>query len=128
MAAVGAGLWLLWTFEHEHTDVRAPWTGLTYAASALAFIVAGVMGRGWRAVAAAVAAACIAVMVVEPLVWGTGPARSGLEESCDPGCISPEAAVVLAGTAAAALAALGILLRRALQLARRVLGSAGTAS
>ena len=123
MAALAAALWLLWNFEHEHTSVRAPWTGLTYAASALAFVATGVTGRGWRAIATAVAAASIAVILVDPLVWRGEPIGSSLEESCDPGCISPEAAVGIAGAAAAALATCGIVLRRARGLVRRVRAS-----
>jgi hypothetical protein len=49
-ALVGVDLCVLWNVEHEYTSIRAPWTGLTLGASAAAFIAAGVVGRGWRAV------------------------------------------------------------------------------
>lgn len=124
MAVLAAALWLLWNFEHEHTSIRAPWTGLSYAASAIAFMAAGAVGRGWRAVIAAAAAAAAAVVLVDPLVWHSEGSEPGLEESCDPGCISRQAAVVLGGAAAAALAAVGIVGRRTLGLARRVRASA----
>jgi hypothetical protein len=65
-AGIAASLWLLWNFEHEHTSIRAPWTGLTYAASGLALIASGVVGRGWRALAAATVAALVAVALVDP--------------------------------------------------------------
>jgi len=39
-AVLGALLWLLWAFEHEHTGIRAPWTGVTYVAAASAFVAA----------------------------------------------------------------------------------------
>jgi hypothetical protein len=117
-ALIAASLWLLWNFEHEHTSIRAPWTGLTFAASVLGFIASGVMGRGWRALACAVVAAAAAIVLVDPLVWQSEPAEPGTDQSCDPGCISREGAVVLASVAAAGLATIGILLRRALALAR----------
>ena len=124
-AVVAASLWLLWNFEHEHTSIRAPWSGLTFAASVLGFIASGIVGRGWRAVVCAVAAAAVAVVLVDPLIWQSDPAEPGTDESCDPGCISPEGAMVLASAAAAALATIGILLRRALALARSARASAG---
>jgi hypothetical protein len=124
LAVLAAALWLLWNFEHEDTSIRAPWTGLTYVASAVAFMAVGLVGRGWRAVVVAVAAAAAAVVLVDPLVWHSEPSDPALEESCDPGCISLEAAVGFGGGAAAALAALGIVLRRALRLARRARASA----
>src|SRR5688572_10248794 len=88
MAVLGAALWLLWNFEHEHTSIRAPWTGLTYAACAFAFLAVGIVGRGWRAVALATVAAGAAVVVVDPLLSHRGPSEPPLEASCDPGCIS----------------------------------------
>ena len=115
-AVVAAILWLVWNFEHEHTGIRAPWTGLTLAASALGFMAVGVVARGWRVVLFAAVAAAGAVVLVDPLVWQTEPADPVSAESCDPGCISREAAVVMAGIAAGALATLGIVLRRAAAL------------
>ena len=120
MAVLGAALWLLWNFEHAHTGIRAPWTGLILAASALAFMATGVVGRGSRAVAVAIAAAAAAVVLVDLLVWPSDRLEPGVEESCDPGCISRQAAGVLGCAAAAARAAGGILLRRALGGASRV--------
>jgi hypothetical protein len=119
MAGIAAGLWLLWAFEHEQTGIRAPWTGLTYAASALAFVVVGVVGRGWRAIAIAIAVAAAAVALVDPLMWHMSPSEPGVEASCDPGCISRPAAAVLAGAAAALLVTVGIVLRRGFGLASR---------
>ncbi len=123
-AVIAASLWLLWNFEHEHTSIRAPWTGLTYAALVLAFIASGVIGRGWRALACAIVGAVVAVVLVEPLIWQGESAETVMDQSCDPGCISPEAAVVLSSVAAAVLATIGILLRRAHALARRPRSSA----
>src|ERR671917_425015 len=100
-AVVAASLWLLWNFEHEHTSVRAPWTGLTLAASAVAFITSGALGPGWRALACAIVAAAVAVVLVHPLVLHSEPAGPVRGESCDPGCISLEVAVALSGVAAA---------------------------
>ena len=116
VAIIAASLWLLWNLEHEHTSIRAPWTGLTLAASAVAFVTSGVLGRGWRALACAAVAAAVAVVLVDPLIWKSEPAGPVTEESCDPGCISLEVAVGLSGVAAAVLATLGILLRRVLSL------------
>ena len=39
-AVLGAVLWLAWNYEHEHTAIRAPLTGMTLVASALAFVAA----------------------------------------------------------------------------------------
>jgi hypothetical protein len=123
-AVVAAILWLVWNFEHEHTSIRAPWTGMTLVASALAFVAVGLAATGWRAVLFAVVAAAGAVVLVEPLVWQTEPISV---ESCDPGCISREAAVVIASIVAGALATLGIVLRRAAALmVRAALSSSGT--
>ncbi len=119
-AALGAALWLLWSYEHERTGIRAPWTGLTLVASALAFAATGVAGRGWRAVALAALGGVAAVLLADPLVWEDPvlePVPAGGE--CDPGCISPAAGAVMAGVVAAALATLGILLRRAAGIVAR---------
>jgi hypothetical protein len=123
-AVFAAALWLAWVFKHEHTSIRAPWTGLTLAASALGFVAVGVLGRGWRAVLCAVAAAAVAVVLVHPLILHSGPVERGAEESCDPGCVSLEAGMVFAGAVAGALASLGILLRRGLALTRSARHSA----
>jgi hypothetical protein len=118
LAAAGAAfLWLLWNFEHEHTGVRAPWTGLTLAASALGFVACGVLGRGVRAVACAAGAATVAVVLLAAVVWQGGSIEPGAAESCDPGCISLGGALLLSSLTAAALAALGMLLRRGIALA-----------
>jgi hypothetical protein len=126
-AVVGAILWLVWNFEHEETSIRAPWTGLTLAASAAGFMAAGIAGRGSRAVLAAVAAALGALGLVDPLVWQNDESwLSDPPERCDPGCITLPAAVVMTGAVSGGLAALGILLRRAVALVVR--GRASTAS
>lgn len=109
-AIIAASLWLLWNFEHENTSIRAPWTGLTFAASVLGFVACGVVGRGWRAPACAGLAAAAAVLLVDPLVWHSEPGES---ENCDPACIPPEVFLVSLSVAAALLATIGILLRRA---------------
>lgn len=119
VAVAAAALWLLWSFEHEHTRIRAPWTGLTYAAAVAGFIVAGIVGRGWHAVAAAAAAAAAAALAVDPLVWRTEPLEPGTTSSCDPGCISTEFAVVFYSVAGAILATIGVVLRRTWSLATR---------
>jgi hypothetical protein len=119
MGLVAGALWLLWNFEHEHTTIRAPWTGITLVGSALAFVAVGLLGRGWRALTIGIVAAAATVLLDAP-VWDREPATaSRLEGDCDPGCISLEAAVVIAGAAAAALAAVGIVLRRAVGLVSR---------
>jgi hypothetical protein len=118
-AVVAAILWLVWNFEHEHTGIRAPWTGVTLVASALGFVAVGLAATGWRAVLCAMVAAAAAVVLVDPLVWQTEPSEPVPFESCDPGCISREAAVVMASIVAGALATLGIVLRRAAALVVR---------
>ena len=119
-AVLGAALWLLWTVEHDHTRIRAPWTGLTLVASALAFVAAGVVGRGWRAVAGAalVAAAAVLLRFEAPIAESEPPLEPGYVSSCDPGCIPVAAACVLAAAAGAALSTIGILLRRGLRAIR----------
>jgi len=117
-AVIAAVLWLVWNVEHEHTSVRAPWTGLTLAGSLLGFVLAGIVGRGWRAVLSASAAAIAAAVVVEPLAWQLPPPEPELAESCDPGCIPYSAFVAFTAIAAAALSALGIAVRRAVALLR----------
>jgi hypothetical protein len=118
-AVVAAILWLVWSNEHGHTSIRAPWTGVTLVASALGFVAVGLAATGWRAVLFAVVAAASAVVLVDPLVWKTEPSEQVSVESCDPGCISREAAVVMASIAAGALATLGVVLRRAAVLVVR---------
>ena len=122
-AVLAASLWLLWNYEHEHTRIRAPWTGATYVACGLCFVAAGYLGRGWRALLFAAVAAAAAVLLVDPLVWPdeppVGPDDAVGSESCDPGCITREFEVVLAATAAATLAAAGMLVRRGLGRVRR---------
>ena len=71
VAVLAAALWLLWSFEHEYTTIRAPWTGLTYAASVTGFVVVGVVGRGWRGVALAAAAAAAPLAGARPLLLRT---------------------------------------------------------
>ena len=113
-AILAVALWLAWNYEHESTSIRAPWTGATYVASALAFVAVGYFGRGLPAVLIAAGAAVAGILLVGPLVW-----HGGIEldpppttEDCDPGCIPIEAAAVMAAVATGFLAALGILLRR----------------
>jgi hypothetical protein len=123
MAFVAVALRLLWEYEHEHTNIRAPWTGITYAGSALAFVAVGVLGRGWRALAIATAVAATTVLI-DHQVWNPEPSTAPrLEGDCDPACIPLEAAVVIAGATAAAPAAFGIALRRAVGRARRSRGA-----
>jgi hypothetical protein len=60
-------------------------------------------------------------LLVGPLDWHSNegepvPPTGG--DDCDPGCISTEAAAIVAAVAAALLAALGILLRRAMDRVR----------
>lgn len=117
-AAVGAGLSLLWSVEHEHTTMRAPWTGITLVASAAAFVAAGVVGRGWRALLCAAAAGAAAALLVDPLVWEDPAVEAVGDQTCDPGCISLEAAVVFEAMLAGALAGVGIGLRRAVHAVR----------
>lgn len=110
VAAAAAGLYLLWGYEHDHTGIRAPWTGLTLAASALGFVAVGIVGRGWRALLATALVAG-ATMAGQLFPW-----RSSVHEaveSCDPACISLPVAVLTAVLAAVTLTVLGIGLRRA---------------
>jgi hypothetical protein len=113
VAFVAAALWLLGVVEHEYTSVRAPWTGVTYVASACGFVAAGYLGRRWPALLIAAVAAVAASLLVDPLVLHTDPAPPTSDQDCDPGCISTEAAAIMAAIEAALLAALGILLRAA---------------
>lgn len=125
-ACIGAALWLLWAVEHEHTSVRAPWTGMTYVAAACGFVAAGYLGRRWPALVIAALAAVAATVLVDPLVWQSDPAREPTYSGdCDPGCISTGAAAVMAAVAAALLAALGMLLRAAVTRLRRSPSPAG---
>ena len=115
-AAVATILWLAWNYEHEHTSIRAPWTGVTLVASGLGFVAVGLAGTGWRAVLLAVVAAAVAMVLVDPLVWQSEPSEPVSVANCDPGCISREAAVVMGSIAAGALATVGIMLRSAAAL------------
>ena len=119
VALLAAGLWLVWAFQHEHTSIRAPWTGFTYVAALAGFIAVGIVGRGWRALASAAAAAALASLLVDPLVYRSETVEPGSTTSCDPGCISREAVTVFYSVATAVLAAVGILLRRAFGVAKR---------
>ncbi|HEX2086670.1 MAG TPA: hypothetical protein VHF89_13400 [Solirubrobacteraceae bacterium] len=112
LALLAGALWMLWAFAHEHTSIRAPWTGLTYALSVTTFVVVGVVGRGWRALACSASAGVAAALLVDPLISRSEPLASDAAASCDPGCISTGAFVVMAAAASAALACVGILLRR----------------
>ncbi len=102
--------------EHEHTGIRAPWTGFTYVASGLAFVAVGVVGRGWRALLCAAAPAVGAVLATSWVVGADDQEIPAASQTCDPGCIPLEAAAGAAAVAAALLAALGIAVRH---LARR---------
>ncbi len=87
LAICAAGLWVLVEIEREHTDIRAPWTGITTVAAALAFVAVGVVGRGWRALLTAAGAAIAGVYLSPLIVYGHG--RWSYEEpdvssSCDP--------------------------------------------
>lgn len=109
--------------EREHTRIRAPWTGLTTVTSALAFVAVGFVGRGWKALLAAGAAAVGAVYLSPLVLWGHG--RWSYEEpvdesSCDPGCISFDFFAGTAAVLAVILAATGIAARcAALRASRR---------
>jgi hypothetical protein len=123
-AFIAVVLWLVWNYEHEYTGIRAPWTGATYVASLCAFVAAGYFGRGLPALLIAAVAAVAAWVLVDPLVWHSSegvpvPPTGG--DGCDPGCISTEAAAIMAAVSAALLAAFGILLRRAASYAYRCL-------
>ncbi|MDP8907941.1 MAG: hypothetical protein M3N47_02240 [Chloroflexota bacterium] len=123
LAICAVGLWVLVEIEREQTDMRAPWTGITTVAAALAFVGVGVFGRVWRALIAATGAAIAGVYLSPLIVYGHG--RWSYEEpdvpsSCDPGCIPFEALAVAAAVAALLLAATGIAARRvAVRVTRR---------
>lgn len=112
VSVLAAGLWILWIAEQD-TALRAPWTGLTLSASAVAFVCVGTLGRGWHAVLCAGSAAMAAALIGSLVLW---PGETG--GSCDPGCIAPEAVAALGATAASMLAALGIAVRRLLRSRR----------
>lgn len=122
VAFIAAALWLVWNIEHEHTSIRAPWTGATSIASLCAFVAVGYLGRGWRALLFGSFAAVVAILLVDPLVWHSShgdPVELTSTDECDPGCISTEAAAIMAAIAAALLATLGICLRRTVGRVRR---------
>lgn len=123
VAIVAAGLWLLVDVEREHTRIRAPWTGLTTVASALAFVAVGLVGRGWKALLAAGTAAVAAVYLSPLVLRGHGRwshQAPAVESSCDPGCIPFEFFAGTAAVLAVILAATGIAARRAaLRVTRR---------
>jgi hypothetical protein len=100
-ALAGAALWLAWHLEETQTGIRAPWTGLTLAAGAAAFIAAGRLGPGWRAVGTSALAGAVAVAVL--LVT---------DRDCDPDCASPARSLVVGAAAAAVLAGIGAVTRR----------------
>jgi drug/metabolite transporter (DMT)-like permease len=91
-------------------------------AFAAAFIAVGYFGRRPPAIVIAAVAAVAGILLVDPLVWHSSSASELVPpraaEECDPGCVSPEAAAILAAVAAACLAMLGILLRRAVRRVR----------
>jgi hypothetical protein len=122
VAFIAAALWLVWNVEHEHTNIRAPWTGATYIASLCGFVAAGYLGRGWRALLIGSFAAAAAILLVDPLVWHSShgdPVELTSTHECDPGCVSTEAAAIMAAVGASLLATLGIFLRRAVGRVRR---------
>ena len=123
LAILAAALWVLVDIEREHTDIRAPWTGITNVAAALAFVAVGLVGRGWRALVAAAGAAIAGVYLYPLIVFGQGRwsnEEPDLPSSCDPGCIPFEAFAAAAAVAALLLAATGIAARRvAVRVARR---------
>src|SRR3954452_9622734 len=114
-ALIGALLWLGWHIEQAQTGIRAPWTAMTLTASALAFVASGFLGRGWRPVVAAGLAGAGAVLVLF-IAGGQDVNTTG---SCDPGCVTPGPALLVAAGIAAVLACAGIALRRAAALAHR---------
>jgi hypothetical protein len=120
LAFLAVALWLLWNYEGDHTSIRAPWTGATYVASAMAFVAVGYLGRGLPALLIAAAAAVAGILLVDPLIWHSADAIQipSTDASCDPGCIPMEAAAIAAAAAAACLAALGILLQRVVRRVR----------
>lgn len=106
----GAALYLV--AAEWYDGIRAPWTGVTLAGAACAFVAAGYFGRGWRAPLWAAAVAVAATVLLDsPFGRSEFPESAG-PESCDPACISRE--VVFAGHAVltALLALLGLALRR----------------
>jgi hypothetical protein len=118
LAFLAASLWLAASAEHEYTSIRAPWTGMTLVASGLAFVAAGYIGRGWRALLGAAVAAPAAVILAGLVVWQGDQVDPGTVESCDPGCIPTGAGVILAAGAAMTLALVGVVLRQARALTR----------
>ena len=114
MAGIGAGLFLGMDHLREYEHLRAPWTGTLSIASGLAFVGAGVLGRGWRAILASVLIAGLGALVLtDP--WTNEPLTTGVPESCDPGCLTPGFAIAITVTVPAALAIAGIAIRRTVQ-------------
>jgi len=87
LALLAGALWIGWIAEHEHTSIRAPWTGLTLVASGVVFIAAGVVGRGWRTLASPVIVVPVAVVLTDLLVLPNVDVDEPFVPSCDPGCI-----------------------------------------
>ena len=130
VALLGAVVWLAWNVEHDHTSIRAPWTGATLGASACAFIAVGVIGRGWRAILASLVIAAAVTLLVAVGLWDaleSDPLHTpspDIPESCDPGCIPLAFFVIFTAAEATALTALGIVGRRS-ALAVRAWGRGG---
>ncbi|MDP8908365.1 MAG: hypothetical protein M3N47_04450 [Chloroflexota bacterium] len=100
LALLGVALWLGWVAEHEHTSIRAPWTGLTLVASGLLFIASGVVGRGWRALLGVAVAVAAGAVLRELVIYSEVEVPSWLF-------------VLILTIMAALLAGIGIALRRA---------------
>ncbi len=122
-ALLAGALWLGWMAEHEHTSIRAPWTGVTLVASGIVFVAAGVVGRGWRALASPVIVVPVALALTDLLVLPSVEVDEEFVSSCDPGCIPTWFFVLTLTVAASLLVAIGIVLRRALWILPRTRGS-----
>jgi len=116
-AVLGATISFVGDFAREE-GLRAPFSGIVTVAAAVAFVVAGMVGRGWRAIVASSTVAAVAVLGVFKLGWGGEPLPPDVPESCDPGCIPPGAAALMAAVVCAALTCAGILARRLVAFAR----------
>ena len=116
LTLLAAALWVGWLAEHEETSIRAPWTGLTLVASAVAFVAAGVVGRGWRALVAPVVAVPAALVVADLLVFSDVEVDESFVSSCDPGCIPTSVFVLTLTIVAVLLIALGIVVRRGFRM------------
>ncbi|MGH2918715.1 MAG: hypothetical protein ACRDLS_08995 [Solirubrobacteraceae bacterium] len=123
-ASSGAALVVALGAEGDETGIQAPWTGLTLAAAALAFVAAGIVGRGWRALMGALVLGVPAAVILA--IDLTQASEVEAVASCDRGCPPGYFYVVILTVIPALLITAGMVLRRLSGWFRRyVLGLGG---